>query len=71
MFSLYQYFTGKKRNVPCIFEVSLLGIERCLVNFISMYKLGKVTTLKMNIVTEAIKFMSEDTSVVLLSPNTP
>ena len=55
------YILNKKRNVTCISEVCLLGMEMLFSKFCLMYKLKEVfTALKMNIMAEASKLMSED-----------
>ena len=52
---------NKKRNVHCIFEVCYLRMRMLFCNSYFMYKLREVfITLKMNIMTEASKLMSED-----------
>ena len=67
---IHQHILNKKRNVTCIFELCLLGMEMlfCKSNF--MYKLREVfTVLKMDIMTEASKLMSEDQFDVRKGPN--
>ena len=61
---------NKKRNVPCIFEVCFHGVLMLFCKFYCIYKLGEVlTALKMNIMTEASKLMSEDQFEVRKGPN--
>ena len=64
------FILNKKRNVTWIFEACLLGTwdDFCKVYF--LYKLREVfSNLKMNITTEASKFISVDQFDVGKGPN--
>ena len=66
----FLYILNKKRNITCIFESCFLGTWMILCKVYFMYKLSEVfTNLKMNITTEASKFMCEDKVDVRKGPN--